>query len=182
MKTVVDLIQEFGALSDTRVRRGGSLAPGDQERWEELNAFFQLMMSQQGLQLEGELSSANLRDNVAERDRLRVPVRGHAILRYDDGCLNASVVNLSRGGAFLAAEILLPVGIHVVVYLAELPGTEDDEILELQGEVTWLWEGDIAETNLPRGMGIRFVAMPEPLRERLDALVLGVIERRLARC
>ena len=74
MKTVVDLIGEFGALSDSRVRRGGKLAASDHERWEELNAFFQLLMSQSGLQRQDEqmpFPSGDLRDSVSERDRLR---------------------------------------------------------------------------------------------------------------
>ncbi len=183
MKTTVDLIKEFGVLSDTRVRLGGTLAPSDQKRWEELKAFFEILMSQQGLRTLSErvpFSSRDLRDALAERERLRVPARGHAILQHEHGCLNASVVNLSRSGAYLAAETLFPVGIHTTVYLAELPGAEDGEILEFLGEVTWLSERGIPEADLPRGMGIRFVAMPEPLQERLDALVLGIIEQRLA--
>ncbi len=183
MKTVVDLIGEFGALSDSRVRLGGKLAASDQERWEELNAFFQLLMSQSGLQLQDAqmpFPSGDLRDSVSERDRLRVPARGHAILQHEDGCLNASVVNLSRGGVFLAAETLFPVGLRTTVHLAELPGTDENEVLETEGRVSWLLEKGDPEAGLPRGMGIRFVELPLNLQERLDAIVLGVIEQRLS--
>lgn len=183
MTTVVDLIGEFGALSDSRVRRGGKLAPDDQSRWEELNAFFQLLMSQSGLQLSDEeipFSANALRDSVSERDRLRVPVTGHAIFQYDNGCLNARVVNLSRGGAFLAAQTLLPVGLQAALHLAGLPGTEEDEVLETMGEVSWLLESDDPRAGLPRGMGIRFVGISPELQDRLDAMVLGVIEERLS--
>lgn len=183
MKTVVDLITEFGALSATRVRRGGTLAPGDRERWEELNAFFEHLMSGQGLFLDDSkihFSSLDLRDSLSERDRLRVPVKAHAILQHADGCLNASVVNLSRGGAFLAAGTLLPVGLQSTVHLSDLPGARAKEVLELPGEVTWLTEGGEPDRYLPRGMGMRFLQLPSPLQERLDAIVLGIIEERLA--
>ena len=163
MKTVVDLIGEFGALSDSRVRRGGKLAASDHERWEELNAFFELLMSQSGLRLEDAqmpLPSGDLRDSLCERERLRVPARGHAILQHEDGCLNASVVNLSRGGVFLTAETLFPVGLRTTVHLAELPGTDENEVLETEGCVSWLSEKGDPETGLPRGMGIRFVEIP----------------------
>ena len=183
MKTVVDLIGEFGALSDSRVRRGGKLAANDQTRWEELNAFFQILMTQSGLELEDEkipFPSGALRHSVAERDRLRVPVPGSAILQHDEGCLNARVINLSRGGVFLAAQTLFPVGLRAMVHLAELPGTEENEVLETQGQVSWLAESGDPEAGLPRGMGIRFVELSPHLQERLDAIVLGVIEERLA--
>lgn len=183
MKTVVDLIGEFGALSDTRVRRGGRLAFGDQERWEELNAFFKILMSQSGLQLGEEqipFPSVDLHGSVSERERIRVPAPGHAILQHEDLCLNASVVNLSRGGVYLAAETLFPVGLRTTVHLAQLPGIDDHEFLEAEGVVSWLCERGDPEAELPRGMGVRFVELPSNLQERLDAIVLGVIESRLS--
>ena len=38
MKTVLNLIGEFGALHDAKVRSGGSLPPEDEKRWAELKA------------------------------------------------------------------------------------------------------------------------------------------------
>ena len=38
MKTVVDLLAEYGALADTRTRRGGTLVNDDQSRFDELEA------------------------------------------------------------------------------------------------------------------------------------------------
>ncbi len=135
MKNVLDLIREYGALSDARVRRGGTLAPSDEERWVELNAFYDHLMTESGLHLDEEIpfSSAELRDSVEDRDRLRVPSGGHAILRHEGGCLSASVVNLSRGGVFLAASTLFPVGIRTTVFLADIPGIAEGEVLELEG-------------------------------------------------
>ncbi len=182
MKTVLDLIGEYGALSDARVRRGGTLAPSDEERWAELNAFYDHLMTESGLQLDEEMpfSSVELRDSVEDRSRLRVPSRGYAILRHEGGLLTASVVNLSRGGVFLAASTLFPVSIRTTVLLADVPGSAEGEVLELEGEVTWITARGVPEAGLPRGMGVHFLNVSECLRERLDALVLGILEQRLA--
>ena len=182
MKNVLDLIREYGALSDTRVRRGGTLAPSDEERWAELNAFYDHLMTESGLHLDEEIpfSSVELRDAVEDRDRLRVPSGGHAILQHEGGCLSARIVNLSRGGVFLAASTLFPVGIVTTVFLADVPGCTEGEILELEGEVTWVASSGVSKAGLPRGMGLRFVNVSEDLRERLDSLVLGILEQRLA--
>lgn len=182
MKNVVDLIREYGALSDTRVRRGGTLAPSDEARWAELNAFYDHLMTESGLHFDEEIpfSSSELRDAVEERDRLRVPCGGHAILQHEAGCLTASIVNLSRGGVFLAASTLFPVGIVTTVFLADIPGSTEGEVLELEGEVTWVASSGVPEAGLPRGMGLRFLNVSDGLRERLDSLVLGILEQRLA--
>jgi len=182
VKNVVDLIREYGALSDARVRRGGTLAPSDEARWAELNAFYNHLMTESGLHPDAgnPFSPVELRDSVEDRDRLRVPAGGHAILQHDGGCLSARVVNLSRGGVFLAASTLFPIGIRTTVSLADVPGSAEGEILELEGEVTWLAASGASEASLPRGMGLHFLDVPERLRERLDSLVLGILERRLA--
>lgn len=182
MKNVLDLIREYGALSDARVRLGGSLAPSDESRWAELNAFYEHLMADSGLRLDEEIpfTKFELRDSVIQRDRLRVPAGGQAILQHEAGCLTASVVNLSRGGVFLAASTLLPVGVRATVFLADVPGTEDGEVLELEGDITWVAASGHANAGLPRGMGIHFVDVPEDLQERLDSLVLGIVEQRLA--
>lgn len=182
MKNVIDLIREYSALNDARVRLGGSLAPSDEARWAELNAFYDHLMTDSGLHLDEEIpfSSIELRDSVAEPNRLRVPAQGQAILRHEGGCVTASVVNLSRSGVFLAASTLFPVGIQTTVFLADVPGTAEGEVLELEGEVTWVAVSDGFKPGLPRGMGIHFLNVPEDLQERLDSLVLGILERRLA--
>ncbi len=95
-------------------------------------------------------------------------------------CWTARVVNLSRGGAFLAAETLLPIGFHIDVYLSDIPGVVEGEVLEVEGEVSWLAKYGVPDANLPKGMGICFLEMPADLRERMDSLVLGILEQRLS--
>ncbi len=182
MSTVLDLLREFGALGDTKVRRGGTLAPPDEKRWVELSAFFDVLMSQSGLQIEGEeprYSAGEIREFLEDRNRVRVPASGCAILHYEGGCLRARLVNLSRGGAFLAAENLLDIGSHANVFLGGIHGNYD-EVLELNGEVTWRTERGVSEADLPRGMGLRFLNLSETIQEKLDTFVLQTIERQIS--
>jgi hypothetical protein len=182
VNTVLDLLREYGALSDTKVRRGGTLAPPDEKRWVELNAFFDVLMSQSGLHVEGEkprFTAGEIREYLEDRNRVRVPASGCAILHYEGACLRARLVNLSRGGAFLAAETLLDIGSRANVFLAGVHGNFD-EVLELDGEVTWQNEWGVSEADLPRGMGLRFVNLSETNQEKLDTFVLNTIERQIS--
>ena len=49
MKTVLDLVQEFASLDDTKTRSGGILPPPSERRWAEVKAFYDLVMVQSGL-------------------------------------------------------------------------------------------------------------------------------------
>ena len=182
MKTVLDLIREFGALSDSKARRGGRLAPRDAERWEELNAFYELLMTQSGpaaRRASGHRPSASdLRGQLVERKSLRVSTHGTAIVHHGGGSLTARVINLGRGGVFLSSDTLFPAGIRTSVYLADIPGAKHGEILKLEGRVVWLSEQGMPDVSLPRGMGISFVSMTPEQRDRLDSLVLGILERQ----
>ena len=180
MKNVLDLIREYGALSDARVRRGGTLAPSDEDRWAELDAFYDHLMTESGLHVDEEIpfSSVELRDSVEDRDRLRVASGGHAILQHEGGYLTARVVNVSRGGVFLTASTLFPVGIRTTVFLVDAPGSAAGEVLEREGEVTWIAASGVSKAGLARWMRVHFLNVPEGLRERLDSL--GILEQRLA--
>jgi Tfp pilus assembly protein PilZ len=182
MKTVVNLLMEFGALSDTKVRRGGSLSPDDDARWQELKAFYDHLMTQTGLVLpdhEAPFSEEMLRRSLGEYDRLRVPINVCAILRLEELCVDARIVNLSRGGVFVAAKTLLPAGSRPTLHLPEFPETSD-AILAVETEVTWCTEGGIREARLPRGMGLRFTEPSESNRDRIAALLLTTVEERLS--
>ncbi len=113
MDTVLNLIREFGALNDAKVRRGGTLADPDEKRWAELKSFYDLLMSQKGLSVDEapSYSKTDLQAYVTDRARLRVPATFHALVRQDDICYAARVVNLSRSGVFLSSNVLFEVGI-----------------------------------------------------------------------
>ncbi len=181
MNTVLDLIREFGALNDAKVRRGGSLAESDEKRWEELKSFYDLLMSQTGLSVDEapSYSKADLQTYVTDRARLRVPARIYALVRHDDSCYAAKVVNLSRSGVFLSSQILFAVGSHVGLHLANSYG-RDDEVLELAAEVIWVTENGVVEAELPRGMGLHFSDVDPESRDKLDGWVLEILEKRLS--
>ncbi len=182
MKTVLDLISEFGALNDTKLRSGGSLPPEDEGRWAELKTFYELMMSREGLPLPQEaprFSAGDIRERLGDRERIRVPVETPIVFEHQSRFHTARVVNLSRGGVFVASEILVDAGSLLTLYLAGIGGDEED-LLEATGEVVWCTKRGVPEADLPRGMGIRFVDFPEAAMERLDSYVVDTIAKRIS--
>ena len=181
MSTVLDLIGEFGVLSDQKIRCGGELNAAAEERWKDLKAFFDTLMSQPGLpqRTPPPFAANEIRRSLTER--IRVPTaEGYAILRHEDGCHQARVVNLSRGGVFLGGRNLLPIGAQPTLYLAGIHGNFEDEVLESRGEVIWCTKRGIPEAALPRGMGVRFVDVTAETAERLESLIAGSIETQLS--
>ena len=185
MKTVLDLISEFGALNDSKLRAGGSLPPEDEGRWAELKTFYELMMSREGLPLPQEaprFSAGDIRERLGDRERIRVPVETPIVFEHQGRFHTARVVNLSRSGVFVASEILADAGSLLTLYLAGIGGDSGDEedFLEATGEVVWGTKRGIPEADLPRGMGIRFVDFPEAAMERLDSYVVDTIAKRIS--
>lgn len=181
MRTVLDLIREFGALNDAKVRRGGTLAAPDEERWQELKKFYDLLMSQKGLLVDATPahSKTTIQTYVTDRARLRVPAKIYVVLRHDDIWYAARVVNLSGSGVFLASQALFETGTRVGLYLANADGINED-ILEIEAEVIWFTERGVLAAELPRGMGLRFIDPPPEVQETLDSWVLETLETRLS--
>ena len=182
MSTVLDLISQFGTLNDTKLRTGGNLPPGDEERWTELKKFYELLMSREGLPAPRELpqfSADDIRACLSERERIRVPVETPIVFEHEGRHYTARVVNLSKSGVFVASETLLDNGSIVTVYLASIGGLEED-LIETKGEVVWCTKRGVPEADLPRGMGIRFVDFPQEAQDKLDAYVVETIAKRIS--
>ncbi len=181
MDTVLNLIREFGALNDAKVRRGGTLADPDEKRWAELKRFYDLLMSQKGLSPDEapSYSKTDLQAYVTDRARLRVPATFYALIRQDDICYAARVVNLSRSGVFLSSNVLFEVGSHVAIHLAN-SGGRGEEILELEAEVVWVNQKGAIEAEVPRGMGLNFIDVDSESQEMLDSWVLDILEKCLS--
>jgi len=182
MKTVLSLISEFGALNDAMMRTGGNLAPEDEKRWRELKAFYQVLMSQTGLEIDREvplITADDIRDNLTDRERIRVPVEVPVVFEHDGAYLGGRVVNLSRGGLFIASETLLKVESQVTVYLSQI-GPSSEGLLEIRGVVAWVTERGAPEIALPRGMGVQFTEYPSNVEGKLDSFVVETIAKKLS--
>jgi len=180
MKSVLDLIREFGTLSDAKVSAGGRLPPPEEKRWEELKAFYDLLMSQNSLPLGREVarfSASDIRQRVTSRERLRVPAERYAVLQHEGECHTVLLVNVSRGGVFVASDLLFEIGSRVTLYFTNIG---NEKLVELQGEIVWRTEQGIAAAHLPRGMGVRFVNFSPDDQKELDALVIETIQKRLS--
>jgi uncharacterized protein (TIGR02266 family) len=182
MKTVLDLIGEFATLNDAKVRHGGTLPPEPEHRWEELKSFYDLLMAQNGLAkrpVTKRFSTSDIQKSVTSRERLRVPVELDMIINVNGDYQTVQVINVSRGGVFLASDKPCAVGTRMTLFIANAYGGGDG-MFEAQGEVVWVSEFGIAESELPRGMGVHFVENREEVRRQLDAFVLETLEMRLS--
>ncbi len=182
MKTVLDLIGEFAALNDAKARCKGKLPAGNEQRWFELKSFFDLLMEKNGLArrpVTKRFTTTDIKKRVTSRERLRVPVELEMVLQIGDDYLTVQVINISRGGVFLASDHIYPVGTKLVLYIANAYGGSK-ALFEAEGEVAWISEYGIEETSLPKGMGIRFVGDQEEVRHQLDSFVLETLEMRLS--
>jgi Tfp pilus assembly protein PilZ len=183
MKTVLDLVGEFAALNDEKTRCGGMLPPDSERRWSELKGFYDLLMAQNGVTrrpVTRRFSAHDIRRRVKDRQRLRVPADLYVVSKFGDEYYPGQVVNLSRGGAFLATETIFPVQAELILFLANPYGGQV-ALFETEGKVIWTTEG-VRISDLPTGMGIRFEEEdPQDLVHRqLDAIVIETLERHLS--
>jgi len=183
MKTVLDLIAEFGALNDAKMRTGSNLPPGDEERWAELKAFYELSMHQDGLELDRnapQITAADIRKRLHDRERIRVPTDAPVVFQHTGDHFTGRVVNLSRRGLFLASERIFEAGACLEICLSQIDRDTED-LFEVEGEVAWVTKNGVAELDLPRGMGIHFVDPQPNVVEKLDSYVVETIARHLSR-
>lgn len=84
--------------------------------------------------------------------------------------LFAYITNISAMGIFIRSEDPAPVGTRLSLRFTP----KDDEALELSGEVAWVNPVKQGPENLNPGMGVRFVELTAPQRERVVELVRTV--------
>ena len=182
MKTVLDLIGEFGVLNDAKVMWGGRLPDEAERRWEELKDFYDLLMSKSGIgprPISRQFSAKDIEEKVTSRERLRVPLEMEMIFRAGEEFHAAKGVNVSRGGLYLSSPLVLPVNSTVTVYLASSDVTHES-LLEAPGEVVWATEEGRDRASLPPGMGISFTTQEGLLERHLDAMVINSLVRHLS--
>lgn len=181
VKTVLDLIRKFDKLNAARNRKNPRLSPEEEERWEELKVVYDLIIFHSGLGPETPPPSPEeIRETLSDESLLRVPVEAHAVVDHEGGSFDASVVNLSRGGTFLATDTLVEVGTRVTLYIAGIAAEDSGDMLELQGEVIWCAKAGIPELRIRRGIGVQFLDVSEETEDKLASLVINTIERRIS--
>ena len=91
-----------------------------------------------------------------------------------------TILNLNGGGAFIETRKLVPVGGEVTV---EFTLPDSTETLCVRCRVVWVNHPEwIKALRLPVGMGVRFLDLPDPLRDAIEALLnarLSDTERQL---
>jgi hypothetical protein len=182
MKTILDLIGEFAALNDRKVREGGVLPEEQEIRFRELKSFYDLIMTNTGVaprRVTRRFSAEDVLARVTARERLRVPIETEMIFEAGGEVHAGLVVNLSRGGVFLAARELLPVSTRFVMYLTS-PDAADHPLIEAPARVVWATDRGLSEALLPPGMGISFVEKKGILERYLDAMVVDALVRHLS--
>ena len=107
-------------------------------------------------------------DGKERRSYDRIPVGDWAVdFQSGDTFLYSYIQNISAMGIFVYSEKPLPVGSQLTLKFAP-PG---EEPFDLVGEVAWVNPYREGGENLNPGMGVRFVELDPPTRERLVDLV-----------
>ena len=155
--------REFVFLDRKRARE--SLSPAELARWALLKRL-----------LGRELQGAHGDERADQRASLRVPAQMRVSFESLGQLGEALITNLSRGGLFVATDLLLEIGTRVALRI-EVAGGEKD--VEVVGEV--VSRNLSPRGTLQRGLGFRFAEAEGELRKRLDVLYEGALEAAASR-
>jgi type IV pilus assembly protein PilZ len=112
--------------------------------------------------------AAHVSSDARERRSFeRIPVAWAVDYASGDTFLYSYITNISAMGIFIYSKAPLPIGSKIGLRFAP-PG---EEPFELEGQVAWVNPWHEGGENLNPGMGVRFVNLEMPMRERLVALV-----------
>lgn len=153
MQDVAARFREYIQLE--RRRDGEGLTPEELERWMRLKRFLSRRFS------------PNLSDERADQRRsVRIPTRLTVTFRDEQQLRSSLMMNLSRGGLFVATERPPEIGSTLEL---RIDVAETGERIEVPAEVVSLDLGpDSARSR--RGMGLCFRPTSEAMRRKLDAL------------
>ena len=122
-------------------------------------------------ELTRELSGEGELEREGQRASLRVPAKLRVSFASLGELGQSLITNLSRGGVFVATDLVLEIGTRVVLRLhVDEPGKD----LEVQAEVVSRNLGPKGDPK--RGLGLRFVDSDGALRRELDALYERALE------
>lgn len=180
LKDVLDLLEEFCQLNDAKTRSKGRLPSPSENRWRDLKALYDRLMSRhvrKEIPTTSQFASDDIRQRIKHRKRLRIRTEIEAFFCYGDNFLTSRLVNLSHGGLYLSSNVLLDRGSLITLYLPNL-GSDYGELFETEGEVVWTTRG-IPESGLARGMGIRFRKMSGIAAEQLDSYIIESLQKQI---
>jgi uncharacterized protein (TIGR02266 family) len=178
MKTILDLLREFGTLNEAKVK-GGKLSPESESRWSELKDFYNRLMANNGIskgRVTQRFGLSELRESLQRRQHLRVPMMMEIMFEHECEFQYGRVTNLSCGGVFLVSDTVLEVEAKLSLYLANV-GRGPDAVMPVEGAVAWTRKEE--QNHAPKGMGIRFVNLPDSIYRQLDRFVLETLEKHL---
>lgn len=107
-----------------------------------------------------------------KRQQPRVAVSWKASIEAAEKTTGVQVKDVSHGGAFVVCEKPLELKTRLCITLEPV----DHEPLTLNAEVVWSNINVPADKIINRGMGIRFIDNDEPIRSRLNQLIVGCFE------
>ncbi len=179
MRTLLDLIQEFAVLNETKTLAKGVLPPSEEQRWRELKEFYDLLMSQRGYcnQPASRFTPTQIRETVSARFRLRVVTDMEVIVEHNSSFVSAQIGNISCGGVLLRCDSSMEVGAQLTLHLTDIARSEG--LLVTRGEV--VWQADQGEISGRRRyhLGVRFTGLENQIRTRLDTFVVETLESQI---
>ena len=178
-KTLLDLIQEFAALNESKTLSNGLLSRKGEARWSELRDFYETLMVQNGLCPDpaSRFSTDEIRETVVNRGRLRVRTDLATVVELDTDLHHARVGNLSCGGVLLLSDEGFDQGMLVTLHLADL--SQGDTVIPAEGQVVWGSDRGTSSSMYRFRMGIQFLGLEASEHESLDSFVVDSLEKKL---
>ena len=108
---------------------------------------------------------------------IRVPfVRRCEVEFADGGAQSAFVVNINVLGAYVANDVMPPLG-RPVVFRFHIPGSEREVVVD--GLVAWTNpQQEHPVHSMPPGFGVAFRSLTEEARGRIEQIVLDYLSRQ----
>ena len=108
---------------------------------------------------------------------IRVPFVRRCQLEFrPEGTASAFIVNINVLGAYVAHEVMPPLGREVVCEF-QVPGREG--VVRIDGVVAWTNPSQEHPVHsLPPGFGVAFRALSEESRERIEEVVFDYLDRQ----
>jgi len=108
---------------------------------------------------------------------IRVPFVRRCQIGYEGGGVDSAfIVNINVLGAYIAHEVMPPLGRQVVCRF-QVPGSEREVVVD--GVVAWTNpQQEHPVHSLPPGFGVAFRSLPDEARDRIEQIVQEYLARQ----